>query len=228
MNQVATCQIRVMIADDHVLVREGLRQLLETQGDICVIGEAGDGIEAPQQARQLKPDVLLLDIAMPRMNGLEAMRLIRNACPDIRIVVLSMFEKETYAHQVLEAGAYGYVLKCEPSADMLMAVRAAYAQRYFFSGKVHQDVVKGFLDSRARPAPAAEGFHALSDREKQVFIMIIEGHSSAQIGKVLCLSPKTIEKHRAAIARKLGVSSPVEMVKYAVRWDIVDTEFWKN
>lgn len=118
-------RIRVLIADDHVMVREGLRQLLQTQSDIDVVGEAGDGIEAAEMARRYKPDVVLLDIAMPRMTGLEAVSLIRNALPDCRIVVLSMYEKEAYAHQVLQAGAHGYVLKGEPSTDMLEAIRAA-------------------------------------------------------------------------------------------------------
>lgn len=220
--------IRVLIADDHVLVREGLRRLLETQSDIVVIGEAGDGIEALELARQLKPEVLLLDIAMPRMSGLEAIRLIHAASPDTRVVVLSMYEKEAYAHQMLQAGAYGYVLKCEPSSDMLAAIRAAHARRFYFSSRVHQEVVRGYLDGRPRETPRAKGFDTLSDREKQVFFLIIEGISSAQISEVLCLSLKTIEKHRASIARKLGVTSPVEMIKYAIRGEIVDSDFWKS
>lgn len=220
--------IRVMIADDHVLVREGLRQLLNTQSDIVVVGEAGDGVEALELARQLQPEVLLLDIAMPRMNGLEAVRLIHGASPDTRIVVLSMYEKESYAHQMLNAGVYGYILKCEPSSDMLAAIRAAHVRRFFFSDRVHREVIKGYVEGRPHESPASNGFATLSDRERQIFFLIIEGNSSAQIGEVLCLSLKTVEKHRAAIARKLSVSTPLEMIKYAIRTDLVDAEFWKN
>ena len=221
-------RIRVMIADDHVMVREGLRQLLETQSDIVVVGEAGDGVEALELARQLQPDVLLLDIAMPRMSGLEAAQLIHSAAPETRVVVLSMYEKEAYAHQMLQAGVYGYVLKCEPSADMLAAIRAAHSRRFFFSSKVHQDVIKGYVEGRPRESSRTTTFDTLSDREKQVYFLIIEGNSSAQIGQVLCLSLKTIEKHRASIAKKLGVTSPVEMMKYALRWELVDSDFWKS
>lgn len=219
--------IRVMIADDHAVVREGLRQLLETQGDIVVVGEAGDGIEAVEQARRCKPDVVLLDIAMPRMSGLEAVSLIRDAVPDCRIVVLSMYEKEAYAHQVLQAGAHGYVLKGEPSSDMLEAIRSAAAGRYFFSSKMHREVVKGYLEGRPRENQN-KSFEALTDRERQVFFLLIEGNSSPQIAKVLCLSLKTVEKHRASISRKLGTGSAVEMMKYAIRWGIVDPDFWKS
>lgn len=220
-------QIRVLIVDDHAVVREGLRLLLEMQSDMTVAGEAGDGIEALEQARKLKPDVVLLDIAMPRMTGLEAVRLIREAAPDSRIVVLSMYEKEAYAHQVLQAGAYGYVLKGEPSSDMLAAIRSASSGRYYFSKKLHVEVIQGYLKGRTQAA-ANEGFDSLTDREKQVFFLIIEGSSSLQIGKVLFLSTKTVEKHRASICKKLGIKSPVEMMKFAIRGGIVDPDFWKN
>ena len=220
-------QIRVLIADDHAVLREGLRLLLETQSDMTVVGEAGDGIEALEQTRKLKPDVVLLDIAMPRMSGLEAVSLIRDAVPDSRIVVLSMYEKEAYAHQVLQAGAYGYVLKGESSSDLLAAIRSASSGRYYFSKKLHIEVIQGYLKNRT-VKPGNESFESLSEREKQVFFLLIEGNSSLQVGKTLFLSTKTVEKHRAAICKKLGIKSPVEMMKFAISRGIVDPDFWRN
>jgi two-component system response regulator NreC len=227
MQEIGMKKICILIADDHPIVREGLRQLLETQPDIKVVGEAGDGIEALERARELVPDVVLLDIAMPRMSGLEAVRLIREAVPETRIVVLSMYEKEAYAHQVIEAGAHGYVLKGEPSSEMLAAIRAACADRYYFSSKVHADVIRGYIGGRPH-AETSKGFDSLSERERQIFFLLIEGNTSPQIGKILCLSVKTVEKHRASICRKIGTSSPLEMMKYAIRWGIIDPDFWKT
>jgi DNA-binding NarL/FixJ family response regulator len=138
-----------------------------------------------------------------------------------------MYEKETYAHQVIEAGAHGYVLKGEPSSDMLAAIRAASDDRYYFSNKVHADVIRGFLGSHP-PKETNKGFDSLTEREKQIFFLLIDGNTSPQIGKALCLSIKTVEKHRANISRKIGINSPLEMMKYAIRWGIIDPDFWKT
>ena len=218
--------IRVLIADDHAIVREGLRQMLETQADIVVVGEAGDGLEALEQTRHLRPDVLLLDIAMPRMSGLEVVQLIREAIPKTEILILSMYEKEAYAHKVLGAGAKGYVLKGAPSKDLLDGIRAVHGGHYFLSSKMGASVIDSYLKVRDKE-PASIGYDALSDREKQVFMLVVEGKSTVDIGDILCVSPKTVEKHRAGIAKKLGISNPVEMVKYAVAIGLVDPEIWK-
>ncbi|HXV22552.1 MAG TPA: response regulator transcription factor [Desulfuromonadales bacterium] len=219
-------RIRVLIADDHILVREGLRLMLEAQGDIVVVGEAGDGVEALELASKLKPEVVLLDIAMPRLSGLETVRLIREAVPESHIIVLSMYDKEAYAHQVLQDGAHGYVLKGASSSKLLEAIRAASDGRFYFGNKATAAAAKNCPQVRSKGTD--RGFHTLSDREKQVFFLLLEGNTSPQISKVLCVSQKTLEKHRASVCRKLGINSAVEMMKYAIRQGFIDPGFWKN
>ena len=219
--------MRILVADDHAIVREGLRQLLNNQRDMEVVGEAEDGLEAIKKAKSLRPDVTVLDIAMPRLSGLEAVRLIKEAVPNTQIVVLSMYKKEAYVHQVLASGALGYVLKASPSSDVLEAIRAVYRGEYFLSSKIRAEVIGTYLESR-REKPAVRGYDLLSDREQQVFRLIVEGNSTNQIADVLCVSPKTVEKHRANVMKKLDIHDVVAMVKYAIKIGIVDPELWED
>ena len=219
--------MRVLVADDHAIVREGLRQLLNNQRDMEVVGEAEDGLEAIKKAKSLRPDVTVLDIAMPRLSGLEAVRLIKEAVPNTQIVVLSMHKKEAYVHQVLASGALGYVLKASPSSDVLEAIRAVYRGEYFLSSKIRAEVIGTYLESR-REKPAVRGYDLLSDREQQVFRLIVEGNSTNQIADVLCVSPKTVEKHRANVMKKLAIHNVVAMVKYAIKIGIIDPELWED
>jgi two-component system response regulator NreC len=219
--------MRVLVADDHAIVREGLRQLLNSQRDMEVVGEAEDGREAIEKAKSLRPDVTLLDIAMPRLSGLEAVRLIKEAVPNSQVVVLSMHKKEAYVHQVLDAGALGYVLKASPSSDVLEAIRAVYRGEYFLSSKIRAEVIGTYLENR-REKPAVRGYDLLSEREQQVFRLIVEGNSTNQIADVLCVSPKTVEKHRANVMKKLGIHDVVAMVKYAIKIGIIDPELWED
>jgi len=219
--------ISIVIADDHVMLREGLRQLLETQSDIKVVGEANDGIEALDITRKYRPDILVLDISMPRMNGIEAVKIIRDAAPETRIVILSMFQREIYAHQALEFGAHGYVLKGSPSVELLDAIRTVHSGRYYFSHSMQVEIVSSYLKNRDKKL-ASSDYDKLTEREKQVFMLLIEGNSTTQIGNLLCVSNKTIEKHRARVSQKLGLSNPVEMMKFAIRSGIVDPESWKS
>jgi two-component system, NarL family, response regulator NreC len=221
-------RIRVLIADDHPLIRDGLRQLLHLQADIEMVGEATNGIEAVEMARALRPDVLLVDIAMPSMSGLEVVSLVRDSVPHTQIVILSMYAKEAYTHQVLTEGARAYVLKGAPSTEVLAAIRAVHAGRYYFSEQVHTDVINSYRGKERQPSSSSNLYNSLTDRERQVFLLLIEGHSSQRIGDLLAISIKTVEKHRASISKKLGISQPVEMVKFAIRYGIIDPDFWKT
>ncbi len=220
-------KIRVLIADDHAIVRDGLRQLLNGQPDMETAGEAGDGREALEKAKSLHPDVVLLDVAMPRLSGLEVISLIREAAPDSQIVVLSMHAKETYVQQALAAGALGYVLKASPSQDILEAIRAARRGEYFLSSRLRAEVIGKYLKTRKNP-PSLRGYDLLSEREQQVFRLVAQGHSTDQIADILCVSPKTVEKHRTSLMNKLGVHDRLELLKYAIKIGIVDPELWED
>jgi two-component system response regulator NreC len=219
--------MRILIADDHAIVREGLRQLLNSQRDMEVTGEAQDGREALEKAKSLRPDVTILDIAMPGLSGLEAVRLIKEAVPHTQIVVLSMHEKEAYVHQVFASGALAYVLKASPSTDVLEAIRAAHRGEYFLSSKIKAEVIGRYLESR-KEKPAVRGYDLLSEREQQVFRLMVEGNSTNQIADVLCVSPKTVEKHRGNVMNKLGIHDLVALVKYAIKIGIIDPELWEE
>ena len=219
--------MRILIADDHAIVREGLRQLLNSQRDMEVAGEAQDGREALEKAKSLRPDVTILDIAMPSLSGLEAVRLIKEAVPHTQIVILSMHEKEAYVHQVFASGALAYVLKASPSSDVLEAIRAAHRGEYFLSSKIKAEVIGRYLESR-KEKPAVRGYDLLSEREQQVFRLMVEGNSTTQIADVLCVSPKTVEKHRGNVMNKLGIHDLVGLVKYAIKVGIIDPELWEE
>lgn len=219
--------MRILIADDHAIVREGLTQLLNSQPDMEVAGEAQDGREALEKAKSLRPDVTILDIAMPRLSGLEAVRLIKEAVPHSQIVVLSMHDKEAYVHQVFASGALAYVLKASPSSDVLAAIRAAHRGEYFLSSKIKAEVIGRYLESR-KEKPAVRGYDLLSEREQQVFRLMVEGNSTNQIADVLCVSPKTVEKHRGNVMNKLGIHDLVALVKYAIKIGIIDPELWEE
>lgn len=218
-------KIKILITDDHAIVREGLRQLLSTQPDMDVIGEAEDGKQCLEKVKSLHPDVALLDIAMPQLTGLEIIGLLKESVPKTQIVILSMHSKETYIQQVLAAGALGYVLKASPSSEILAAIRAAQKGEYFLSSKLHGEIFSSYANKQ-KNIQTSSSYDLLSEREQQVFRMVAQGHSTAKIGEILCLSPKTVEKHRTSIMNKLGVHDRLELMKYAIKIGVVDPDLW--
>ena len=220
-------KIKVLIVDDHAIVRDGIQQLLKKEPDIEVVGEAVDGRQALEKVKDLNPHVVLLDIAMPNLNGLEVIGLIKESAPESQIVILSMHANESYVHQVLKSGALGYVLKASPSTDIVDAIRAAHKKEYFLSSKIKANVIDSYLKTK-QAEPAARGYDLLSEREQQVFRLVVQGSSTKEIADILCVSPKTIEKHRSSITAKLGIHGRLEMLKYAIKIGIVNPELWDS
>ncbi len=208
-------KVRVVVADDHSIVREGIRQLMDKQDNFELVGEAADGQEALRQIRKLKPDVAILDIAMPGLSGLECIPLIKGTTLPTKIVILSMFAREAYVHQALAAGASGYVLKTAPWSEVLEAVMLAANGKHFLSADINSEVINSYLNNEDKMSSESSKYDLLSDREQQVFRLVIEGNSTKKIADLLFLSPKTVEKHRSNISKKLGISDPLAMLKYA-------------
>ena len=220
-------KIKVLIADDHAIVRDGIQQLLKKEPDIEVVGEAVDGMQALEKVKDLNPHVVLLDIAMPNLNGLEVIGLIKESAPESQIIILSMHANESYVHQVLKSGALGYVLKASPSTDIVDAIRAAHRKEYFLSSKIKANVIDSYLRTK-KNEPSIGGYDLLSEREQQVFRLVVQGSSTKEIADILCVSPKTIEKHRSSITAKLGIHGRIEMLKYAIKIGVVNPELWDS
>jgi len=217
--------IKILIVDDHAIVRDGMHQLIASQDDMELVGEAPDGVEALKRVKTTNPDVVLLDIALPGMTGLETVGLIKEAKPEVKVVMLSMHSKESYVHQALSAGALGYVLKASSSKDILKAIRAAQKNEYFLSSKIRAGVIDAYLTSK-KHTPTVRGYDLLTEREQQVFRMVVEGNTTKDIADILCVSAKTIEKHRTSITTKLGVHGRLELLKYAIKIGVVDPDLW--
>jgi two-component system, NarL family, response regulator NreC len=211
--------LRILLADDHTVVRQGLRKVLEEQPDWHVVAEAGDGREAVRLAEQHKPDVAVVDAAMPLLNGIEATRQIAKRLPDTRILILSMHADEAYIARALEAGATGYLLKDSADVNLLQAVSAVSQGKSFFSPSIERLVLDDFM--RLRGEGSIDRYASLSDREREVFQLIAEGKVNKEIAGVLSISLSTVETHRAHIMEKLDLHSAAEIVLYAVRRGIV-------
>ena len=213
-------KLRLLLADDHTLVRQGLRKLLEVQTTWEVIGEAGDGAEAVHRTLELKPDIAILDIAMSRLNGIEATRQITRRMPQVRVLILSMYSDDAYVTQALQAGAKGYLLKDSADIDLTRAIAALARNGSFFSPAVAKVMLDDYVRQLAERG-ITDRYDSLTEREREVFQLIAEGRANKDVAAVLHLSPGTVETHRARIMEKLDVHSAAEIVLYAVRKGVV-------
>jgi DNA-binding NarL/FixJ family response regulator len=209
--------LRILIADDHEVAREGIRSVLESHAEWKVCAEAQDGREAVEYAGKLKPDILLLDIGMPNLNGLDAARQILAVAPDARILILTVHDAEQVVREVLAAGARGFLLKSDAGRDLVAAVEALQEGRTFFTSKVEQMMVDGYL----RPREEASGQCVLTPREREVIQLVAEGKTTKEVATALNLSVKTAETHRTNLMRKLDLHSVADLTLYAVRNGIV-------
>jgi len=216
--------IRVLLADDHTIVRQGVRLCLEAMGDIEVVAEAEDGLMAVQLAAQLKPDVAVIDLTMPRLNGVDAIRQIKRDVADVEVVVLSVHDSEAYVVQALRAGAAGYVLKRNAATELAEAIRAAHDGQAYLHPSIARRVIDDYLSRiRATEDLHSEPHERLTPREREVLQLAAEGHSTRSIAGLLCLSTKTVEHHRASLMTKLGLHGQTELVKYAIRAGLVES-----
>jgi DNA-binding NarL/FixJ family response regulator len=212
--------IRILLADDHEVVRRGLIALLATRPDWQVCGEAQNGREAVALAVKLKPNLAILDLSMPELNGLEATRQIRKEVPETEVLVFSMYESEEFVRDLLAAGARGYVLKSDVAAQLLTAVESVARHKPFFTSEVAERVLEGFL-RLGELSPGDSGAGILTPREREIVQLLAEARSNKEISTILAISVKTVETHRASIMRKLGISSIVDLVHYAIRNNLV-------
>jgi DNA-binding NarL/FixJ family response regulator len=209
--------MRLLVADDHGIMRGGLRLLLDRQPDMEVVAEAADGIEAVELALRERPDICILDVAMPRMTGLQATVEIRTHAPEIAVLVLSMHDDERYLFEAMKAGAAGYVLKREADQALVEAVRAVSRGEPFMTNAAERSLIREWMaDDSSGPA------EPLTLREREVLKLIAEAHTNREIGEVLHLAEKTVESHRANLLRKLGMRDRVELVRYAIRRGLIE------
>ena len=214
--------IRIIIADDHTIVRQGLARLLEDQPDLMVVGEAINGKVVIEKALELKPDIIIMDIAMPLMNGIEAAKRIRKQLPKTKILILSMYSHEHYIHELLETGVSGYLLKDSSGRDIIKAIRSAMKNETFLSPTISKILVETYRSPHRKYSTIAERYNQLSNREREVFQLIGEGHSTRDIADMLCVSISTIKTHRANIMEKLNIESPVKLIHFAIQLGLVD------
>lgn len=216
----AVKKIKVLVADDHTIMRDGIRALIHEEEDIEVVGEAEDGRQAVQYAHTLRPDVVLMDIAMPMMNGLEATRHIKRDHPEINVLVLTMYDHDEYVRKVLATGASGYVLKRAAASELVAAIRAVSRGEAVLSPSITRMVIEDYLrGEKDQPEDEPE---TLTPREREILQLIAEGHTSREIAQMLNLSVKTVQSHRTSMMQKLDLHDRGELIRYAIQKKIIE------
>ena len=224
MTEQARNTIRILIADDHTLVRSGLKLILAAQPDFELVGEAATGEESIARTKELVPDVLLLDIGMPGMNGVDAARVIRREVPEVRIVVLTMYDDEDYLQQFLQMGAAGYVMKQAADTELVSAIRAVQRGESFIHPSLTRQLIQLYLKQSQSPPPAERKTAELSPRETEVLRLVALGYSAQQIASELGISVSTVETHRAHVSEKLGLHGRAQLVRYALNVGLLGNE----
>jgi DNA-binding NarL/FixJ family response regulator len=214
--------ISVIVADDHPIVRQGMKNLLNSDPDFLVVGDAGDGLSAVLLADKLKPDVLVVDMMMPGLNGLEVIRQVKERSPATRIIVLSMQSSEAYVVTALKNGASGYMLKETDPGELLFAVREIIAGRRYLSDPLSQKLIDAFV--RKAEESWHDPYETLTNREREIFQLTVEGHTNPEIAKKLSISPRTAETHRASMMNKLGLHSQTDLIRLAIRRGLLSVE----
>jgi len=207
-------KISVLIADDHRLVRDGLKTIIDSSIDIHVVGEASNGLEVLKKVEELKPNVVLLDISMPKLNGMEAARRIRKEHPETKILILTMHEEEEYSLKMVRLGVSGYLLKDSTALEVMEAIRSVYSGKAFFSPQIAKVIAESY---REAVAGKEDPYERLNDREREVLQLITEGHTNKQIAELLFISPKTVDNHRTNLMRKLDIHSTADLVRWATK-----------
>jgi len=218
-------KIRIVLADDHRIFRKGLKSLLSEKEGIDVVAEADDGDEALQMTSKYKPGIVIMDIGMPRMDGMEAARQIRERFPETEVIILSMHAKKAYIDQVLKAGAKGYVLKDSDEDNLIAAINTVHNGGYYLDSPIADQVLSDYFKGKTKRA-LKEQSDPLSEREKEVLRLLAQGHSNQEVADILCISRKTVENHRANIVRKTGIQGQVGLTKYAARIGLIDLDLW--
>lgn len=214
--------ISIVLAEDHTIVREGFRAILDAEPDLTVIGEAEDGLEAVELTRAKTPDVLVVDLMMPGLNGLDVIQQVRQHSPETRIVVLSMYDNEAYVLEALRHGASGYVLKNAEVSELKQAIRSVMQDRRYLATPLSEQAIERYLQAAQEDDELRDLYSLLTPREREVFHLTVEGGTSREIGKRLTISPRTVEKHQSNIMQKLGRHSKAELIEYAMQCGLIE------